>query len=267
MSKKALNVLFINSFPRSGSTLLGNLIGLHQDVRYLGEVRNAFPPDGVSIAESGISKESAYWKEVVDMIEQPYPLTRTSNKRIEKECYEAIRRLYQICADVADESWLVDSSHRTREVDSHIKAIGDNVRVIYLTRDNRAVLNSVLKRKKYRFVALPTLEYLFQRTKFEFGAYLFHRKLNSKNLLYLQYEQLCVDPLGTLKIISDFLGLEKLDLTGQNGDLTVSHIGGSSTFNGIQKNMSDITEDLSWQSELPRLPRILTTVLQNALRY
>ena len=274
-----MKILFINSFQRSGSTLLGMILDRHQDIKYLGEVRNihdALLHDEKTFSGSSL-KDDQFWRKVLRGLEgDPLSLyTKVQNKtgtiepvihlsnlfdsryvdrflqlfsgrfRKEQLAYCNIRSYYRSASENTPETWLVDSSHRTSEARSHLSVMGRKISVLYLVRDGRGVLYSVLKRSEEQ------AETVIKRWKrFTLRARRFHRLIPSDQLVTIRYEDLCEDLPAQLSRLTDFMDIEAFGLGAQSSGKVPSFIGGSSTLRSRGDTNLSIKLDEQWRHKL-----------------
>ncbi len=272
-------LLFINCYPRSGSTILGKLLGSHSSITYLGEVRNIHEhlvknkPD----YNGDFLSNCPFWKSVFENLgDNPIDLpTKISyddlrlfslngianqimspsidafigslSKKFKEEKFarENIRKYYRATSKVIGSNWILDSSHHTVEVNDHFHLGDQELRVIFLARDGRGVVNSMLKKSN-----LSIKQATKKWARFNERAMSFHSKLSPNHLHKIKYEDLCKDPQLEVNKICNFLGLEEYNLE-QNFTLTEFHfIGGSPT---VKSNARfDIRLDESWKDVLSK---------------
>jgi hypothetical protein len=197
-------VVFIMGAARSGSTLLGVLIGQPDDVFYAGELCDWAERDGFS----SIDHSQEFWKGIrarvgppaieahgyKRLFEHPAGIGRISAQRSTRVNYE--RMTLQVLGAVADQSGcaiVVDSSHYPRRARALRRLLGERkVRLVYLVRRPSAVARS-FQASEYKS-ALSFNLYLMVVSLLSWAAYLTHPR---SHRVIVSYESLTVDPLET----------------------------------------------------------------------
>lgn len=121
---------------RSGSTLLGLLLGRHRGVLYVGETMNfgaAWAHPGSWCTCGTVLRECAFWQDVVARTDVDVPHTITPATG---------RRLIQAAAEVAGAHTVVDSSKHPGWQRALSRSTGDDVLAVHLVRDPRGHLAS-----------------------------------------------------------------------------------------------------------------------------
>lgn len=272
-------VLFINSYQRSGSTLLGMLLDYHRAIIYLGEVRNVheYLECNKTDFNGDLLTECGFWKTVCDNLpDNPLRLfTKVSSSshlrgfcpkisrilisplfdeltskffpvlRPDIHAYENIRKYYMAASASTDAQWLVDSSHQTPEARDHARIMGADIKVVFLSRDGRGVVSSIMKR---------TGDSAKSATKnwkrFILRAQKFHSTLPSSQFLKVKYEDLCGKLPEELDKIAVFLGVENfINQLDRNG--MIHHfVGGSSTLRYNNNKTLNIRLDEKWRGSM-----------------
>lgn len=267
------NILFINSYQRSGSTLLGMLLGRYSGLTYLGEVRNVhqYLVEDKPCFNGDLLKDNLFWGEVFEnMKEDPFEVFTKAkigwlSKKIksvssfvalplfdeitglltpslirDKKAYANIRKYYD-AANVENSKWLIDSSHRTSEARSHHYKLKENFKVIFLIRDGRGVVNSIRNRN------LGSIESASKAWRnFIVGARRYHRRLADDQILTVKYEDLCADCSKEMSRITKFLGVDqKYSLSSVQ-----NFVGGSSTIRNAKSTDFKLRLDEKWRESL-----------------
>ncbi|HEX2249086.1 MAG TPA: sulfotransferase [Gemmatimonadales bacterium] len=116
-----------------------------------------------------------------------------------------------------------------------------DVKVIHLIRDPRGNTASIMKH-----TGLDVATAARRWTRYNKEAARVRRYLPAESWMSLHYEDLCADPHGVLDQISDFLGVERADMSN-DFQRNEHHIIGNSM---RLKRLSEIREDRSWQTKL-----------------
>lgn len=272
-------ILFINSYQRSGSTLLGMLLDYHPEMTYLGEVRNvhAYLQDNKTDFNGELLGECDFWKAVFAQLpDDPQRLfTKVRNAgragnfsvrlanffdaplldkilawssprfRRELQAHANIRKYYDAASQVTDAAWIVDSSHRTIEAKHHVQAVGHDMKIVFLTRDGRGVVNSVMKRTGERADKAAQ-----QWKRFILGAKRFHARVADSQCLTVKYEDLCVDLPKEMDRMTDFLGVGKFDQPVAHKQHAHHFVGGSSTLRDRRNQALTIRLDEKWRETM-----------------
>jgi hypothetical protein len=118
-----------------------------------------------------------------------------------------------------------------------------DVKVIHLVRDARGNSASIMKH-----AGVDAARAAGQWTHYNVEAARVRRYLPPESWLMLHYEELCANPEGALDHIAGFLGVESAKLSPDPRDPDRHIIGNPMRL----KALSEIREDLSWQSRLSR---------------
>lgn len=273
------NILFINSFQRSGSTLLGMVLDCHPAITYLGEVRNIheYLRGSKSDFNGDLLTDCAFWQTIFDRLpndprhiftkvesgagRRNFPVSASNylssvyfdkllavaspRFRTELHAYENIRKYYEAAADATHSKWLVDSSHRTSEARNHVEVLQKRMKVVFLTRDGRGVVNSVMKRTGINAEAAAR-----QWKRFVLLAQRFHATLPHDQYLSVRYEDLCKDLPGELARITRFLGVEGFDPETDRNQTHHHFVGGSSTLRERSRKPFEIRVDEKWRDSM-----------------
>ncbi|HEX2367809.1 MAG TPA: sulfotransferase [Acidimicrobiia bacterium] len=214
-------VVFIMGAARSGSTLLGVLIGQSDEVFYAGELCDWAERDGFST----IDHSREFWKRIRDRVgpptieahdykrifEHPAGIGRVSAQRNARVDYE--RMTLQVLCAVAGESGcpvVVDSSHYPRRARALRRLLGERkVRLVYLVRRPSSVARS-FRASGYK-EALSFNLYLMVVSLLSWAAYLTHPR---SHRVIVSYESLTVDPLeiGAVALGHPLDGVDPRDL-------------------------------------------------------
>ncbi len=153
-------------------------------------------------------------------------------------------RIYEAVCRHAGSDAVVDSSK------SYLKAVAlyrqhpERVRIIFLTRDGRAVLWSNLRRGTSRAAAIRDWRHQYTR-----AVPLLRRWVRPEHMMHVGYEALASETRGTLDSICRFVELP-FDETMLNFRAKVHHVA-----NGNRMRMStsaDIQSDVAWRTHLSK---------------
>ncbi len=270
-------IIYINSYERSGSTLLGMLLGLHPDIINIGEIRNLedYYTNNKKCFCGLEVKNCDWWKKILNT-EQidinnflmktkssiiikimtfisllPFGfkiiyIIRKFNKSIKNEitASENILKIYNIINKKEKPKFIVDSSKRFLQANCIKSKIKDEVYLIRLVRDGRGVANSIKKRKGNDF--RPYLK-KWKRTNKLSG--LLYNKFSKNRRYFIRYEDFTSNYQSEINKLFEFIGLSKLDFT-EVSDRDCHFIGGSSTLRDRKMTIENIISDDSWKKNL-----------------
>jgi Sulfotransferase family len=161
---------------------------------------------------------------------------------------EAARRagnafeLFDSLREVSGRSILVDSSKSVYRLLHLYLLRPDSVRAIYLTRDGRAVTNSLMKHNRYP-AKTAALRWWYGNI---YSRWMLNRLPRSR-CIHVRYEELCHDTENTMRRLCEFLGIEH-DSSILNFHLAEQHLIAG---NGMRfRREAGITEDRSWLTQL-----------------
>lgn len=157
------------------------------------------------------------------------------------ECAENLLKVLNASSKVSGKPIVVDSSKFAVPMKVLFMAIEDKLRVVYLVRDGRATVLSLMKRHSMSF---ERATHYWKR--YNWNLQLMMRSLPSFQVMLINYERLCEEPHAELRKICTFIGCAKpvksLELIKQQ-----SHsIGG----NPMRFRLGEVTiaRDDKWQS-------------------
>ncbi len=292
----SLNVIFISGQPRSGSTLMAQVIGQHSRVLSAGEI---FPFSRRFIDHRGSCgcgekvPECAFWQQVIKPKKirkgfraiaraESHPLMRLSrflpflqkirvNRIPDRLKYgaAALRRLVERAATVAGRPLVLDSS-KTPNIALLYRLAGCRVKIIHLVRDSRGIVFSWRGREGKKSVTgrynkLHTISRLgVLRSCMEYYAYQYFSEMTADYLeasLRLRYEDFAQRPGKWLSKI--FIGFGLPDESNgiiQHKRTTISQVhvlsGNPARFN---HNRVRIRLDEKWKRHMDWLDRTVTT--------
>lgn len=225
--------VFIATLPRSGSTLLGMMLGSHSRICHIGESAywskiNASSSKcccGTVGCEYLIKMSemiSAYPKEVsaisdacgmIDLMDEPTKVRHQLSHSAQTTSQEYLEQMISLCckglnvttdaARIVFEKDIVVENTKYPLIAEKLLQTAD-WKVIALTRDPRGIALSSREAGNRKHVPRPV--------KDKIGLFLsFSNRISDmmrhKDVLLIRYEDLCGDPVMTLSKICDFLGL------------------------------------------------------------
>ena len=212
-------VIFVSSFMRSGSTLIGFALQHATGARYLGEVRNIASAEGGSGTCScgALASSCDYWSSILAAtLRQRGPYTKHTRVMspavltlildVESR-YSFLRGAHRVipggaasvdagraCAAIAvawseTGSAIIDSSHRNLQLVNYRRELGDQLAVLRLVRDPRAVVASLKRRFSMPIDFSAKSWARFNRL----SDYLTSSRRLQGPLALLRYEDFCAD--------------------------------------------------------------------------
>jgi|GEM_PF-2856999 len=274
---KELNV-YIATLPRSGSTLLGMMLGTHPEIFHMGESSywGKLDPKNVvcscgakgcpvllqvySRVASSSEVGSIYQAcSMIDRIEEPnkqyhslslpddsQKLQGFSRDDLEKTLLESclgLEKLSGIFREITGRRIVVDNTKSIRIAE---KLLGrPDWKIILLLRDPRGMLYSNKKSGQRKGVDRPVSFKIPVYKDFAKRALMLLRE--PALVYFLKYEEICQDPSGSIRKVCDFLGVEyarsMLEFKEDRGHTLM---GNRMRFDDNQ----EIKEDLGWTSGL-----------------
>lgn len=230
-------VLYITGWMRSGSTMLGNVLGELPGVLHIGELhylwRNGVLGAGTnSTCGCGADlTECSIWSAVLDdngtahpdaarrMVTQQKTFLRTRftrrrlaewrRGRVAPEVEEATARtaaIYRTLADHGAKRLIVDGSKYPAEAAALLGREDLDVRVLHMVRDPRATAFSYKRAKDYIDPMSPERSSGYW-TAFNVASELLGRAAPNR-YLRVRHEDLCANPRATLATVLRFAGLD-----------------------------------------------------------
>ncbi|HSM16388.1 MAG TPA: sulfotransferase [Gemmatimonadales bacterium] len=247
---------YIAGSGRSGSTLLDAALGSHPNILSVGEI-GRLPDSLLDEAKFSMPDRCAceasfdacpLWGPILNDARQLNLSSITPDG-----WYEFL--LPRLRAFKPEARVIVDSTNwirpLTRLLESQVREEYE-VKVIYLTRDARGVVNSASNRGFHR--GLPTEWYLpvwraaagwWARNRLVLRMY---RRLDPAARLHVTYERFTADPDGVLRGIQRFLGVPESALMPDWKQIPRHTFAGNWTFR--EDGSSEIREDTKWRYEL-----------------
>ena len=271
-------VLYIMGAARSGSTILSILLGSHQDIENLGEVKKW--PDHRGLPRDTELKEEnlLFWRKVFEHyqnytgkvnfqeIKKLYDLVENNRMfvlnlfgcvcpKILQQYETHIGTLFRSIGKISGKVLLLDSSknlcrgirlYRSREVETVI---------IYLVRDPRAVVWSFLKKDIEQRPQKPvrtTINYIIVNT----AALLFHLISHRERVFLVRYEDLIQNPKAVLNTFQGHTGLDMTNVKKKIRNREIFDTNYMIDGNRIRKERSiQFTPDLMWKEAMGYLMR------------
>jgi hypothetical protein len=230
IDRKNKKLILICGVPHSGTTLLGLILGSHEDCFYGGEFNNI-----LYFNNNNIPPDKRYCRTCGPTC----PIWNQFNLESKLDVYEQLTR-------ITGKSIIIDSTKNinwlTQQI-SNLKSEPVNLFLIYLMRDGRAVVNSLMRKYSDKDPKEIILDW---KVHVEKTNSLFINFEGSK--MKLHYEALALNPSEIIEKICNFLGLNFEPYMVQFYLKEHHPIGGNlGTQYLLIKAMSPSTENVPWK--------------------
>jgi hypothetical protein len=233
-----INILYIAGPARSGSTIVGNLLGQADGLFHIGEATSLWQMGLDRDASCGcgkLLKNCSVWEPVLHRafggienidrrsvakarrgVPRSYkiPFITSWNEDSYYEKYEhylsILKRFYGSVAHVTQCEWIVDSSKIPSLAYLLEQARGIRVYVLHLIRDPRAILYSWKRKAIEGFTVKPTKNLAGWNSRNAVIEFL--RYKHKLNYLRLRYEDFAASPESSIQEILHFIGRPDEDL-------------------------------------------------------
>ena len=265
---------------RSGTTVLAAFLGNNKEIQNIGEMHQFFEhiDENKECSCGKQINECEFWKNKIseDLLKSTkqnrllsekmeshssiikHLVNSFSNK--ENKQYIALHQLIlnSIYSD-SDKSTLLDSSKYIGRALALNKLVNIDLKVIYVVRDVRGVINSFSKKVQTSKSPLSTIVYyLVVNSVSEFVAKILLRK----KVVKIRYEDLVNNPLQVFSRLETFLKLDLTDVKNKIIDkqpFSLGHIVGG---NRLKKNKEIyFRKDVSWEDKFSFLERVSYYIL------
>ena len=181
-------------------------------------------------------------------------LLKSNNKRVKRlwktlfsdhvNAFKMCEFWYDSILRVSGNSFLLESSKDIRRMMMLSTLKESDFYIIYLVRDGRGVVNSLMKRLNLT-VQEASKMWLQKNQQIQLAL----KSVAHKHpVQWLKYEALCDDPVLTMKGIAEFLNVDYEGAMTQLNKNTSHIIGGSPT--RMDKSNNTVAEDLRWKNTL-----------------
>lgn len=279
-SEQSPTLLYIASSPRSGSTLLDMLLGNHEQMVSVGELRRVdkFYSNN-ELCTCGISmQECAFWQTVetelssggsslTSLLTQPPPTSKYSRHYmpillsclnlttltwlgrylpVVRSSIEAARNHWLVIdavSRISEAPIVVDSSKLSEPFKLLYLLRPKRFKLIFLIRDGRGYAYSV-KQRMHTPVNQAARSWASNNLK----TVLLHSSIPKDQKLILKYEDLCLDPEAQLRRICDFVGVPFDEHTLKLSKTEKHNVGGSP--HRFNKTETKVILDERWKQGL-----------------
>lgn len=250
--KRPYRIVYIAGAGRSGSTLLGRLLGGHPHAFFPGELKVFSPTKklrGKPTRENrrcgcgvNASNECRFWEDVTTYLKHNHQLGLWTNLEVHNGDTSTFRfhnlALYDAIHAISKAPFIIDSSKSHNRLEKLLASQLFDIRVIYLQRNPYGVVYSNLKLGR---------DLRYYSRHYAQNYYYTRKLLKGHDHHYVRYEKLVENPGKALKDIMSWLGLS-YDPAQLNWKNSIFHIIAGNKPRMI--NDQPISPDNSWREQL-----------------
>jgi hypothetical protein len=287
-------VLFIAGWQRSGTTLLGDMLGSTGGAQHVGELEYLqWPRHPSGLCGCGRTFEQCeYWRPVLDSDfpfdewhDLRYETARSKRLPVDFWRYKTqgeVSRYARLQADLYRHIWsgsplpIVDSSKRPSAAFAAVASGEADVHVLHVVRDPRAIAYSLAYRPKRhgadgegkpmrrRSIRDAALRWLVVHSAIEGFV---RRAVPSSRYLRMRYEDLVEEPANCFHRVVEWAGIEQrtspfLDASTVSLSTTHTAMGNPNRFN---RGAVEVRPDTTWRTELPDREKAVVTAITGPL--
>jgi hypothetical protein len=287
-------VLFIAGWQRSGTTLLGDMLGSTGGAQHVGELEYLrWPRHPSGLCGCGRTFEACdYWRPVLD---SGFPFDEwhdlrfmtARSKRLPLDFWKykrqgEVSRYARLTAELYRRIWsaspvpIVDSSKRPSAAFAAVVSGEVDVHVLHVVRDPRAIAYSLAYRPKRhgadgegkpmrrRSIRDASLRWLVVHSAIERFV---RPVVPTSRYLRLRYEDLVASPASCFDRVADWAGIEQrtrpfLDATTVSLSPTHTAMGNPNRFN---RGAVEVLPDTTWRTGLPAREKAAVTAITGPL--
>ncbi len=252
LTKKPYRIVYIAGAGRSGSTLLGRLLGGHPQAFFPGELKVFSPTKklrGKPARENrrcgcgvNASKDCTFWQAVTAYLKQHHQLGLWANLEVHNGDTSTFRThnlaLYDAVHAISKATYIIDSSKSHSRLEKLIASQLFDIRVIYLQRNPYGVVYSNLKLGR---------DLRYYSRHYAQNYYHTRKLLKGHDHYYVRYEKLVENPEKTIEGIMNWLGLSYTSAQLNWRDSVFHIIAGNKP---RMINAQQISPDNSWRKQL-----------------
>ena len=293
---RKIKVVYLTGFWFSGATILGRTLKSSADVIYVGEIRDYWTKGLKKNAKCSCGEKfesCSFWTKVTEDYINSFPSDEIENiskdlTEVEKtKNYFKLRKfiknkddnyvrqlldtylkhtekLYESISKISGKNIIVDSSR----LPSRLLALSLSTKIemfpIYIIRDPRGVINSLIKKDFRNFgkIRTSTFKHILTWNVKNLLSLDSVNKLNSNDTIYLWYKNFTRNPAQILEKIKKNLNCS-LNYEEENGKVSL-YLEPGHVFTGNRSRHDTgkitIAEDLKWKKELSWQRKILISV-------
>jgi len=271
---KKFNVLYLMGAGRSGTTILASLLGANKNITTVGEIHQ-YLEHVVEKKQCSCGKtldKCDFWSEIhKNYIEKDFSIINSKLEKVEshsripvslckknKEYIEFQETLFKHIHQQHKSKYYLDSSKFIGKALQLLKSDIFDVKIIYMIRDVRGVINSFSKKVQTHKNPISTIIYYsFINLTAQIVKWIF-----PKRIMKLKYEDFVSQPEETITLISSFLNENLDDVTDivkNEKHIKMPHIIGG---NRLKKQTKiKLRKDVSWQKNISRPKQIIYYLL------
>lgn len=224
------NVIYIAGSGRSGSTILGDVLGSVRGCYHLGEVQSLWDVSYPRNYKCGCGtnlRKCDFWRSVLDSVSQngtcrlvnrmqrllgeaprthSVPVQMHMERGVHQELSSLIARFYEVLKVNTGATLLVDSSKSPAYLNVLSQTHATEVYVIHLVRDARAVAYSWIRKAIRGFrlgISSCAMTWLMRNSVLEYWAW-----NNPDRYIQLKYEDFATSPRSTVSEMLSWMGID-----------------------------------------------------------
>ncbi len=216
--------LFIGGCSRSGTTLLGAMIGAHSDCicspesHFKIDVMRALAYDAISLEPAAlVNLIQRHWRfKIWELDLEPVSTLSDNNASLDQILHWIVAQYARQQGKASAPIW-VDHTPENISYAQSLRQIFPHARFIHLVRDGRAVAASILPLDWGPNTIIKAARWWMRMASFGLAV---EKTLGPEIVLRVKYEELVLEPEKTMQTISHFLGVDyqpaMLQATGFN---------------------------------------------------
>lgn len=269
---------------RSGTTALATFLGNSSEILNLGEMHQYFKHvvDEKECSCGKLLNECEFWRSKIDCLTQESSEnSRKLSEKMESHSsiikhllnsfsnieYERYIELHQSILDSiqsdSEKSTLLDSSKYIGRALALNKLDNIELKIIYVVRDVRGVINSFSKKVQTSKSPLSTIVYY---SLINLVAEFISRFIFRKKVIKIRYEDLIENPISLFEKIEKFINIDLTDIKEKihkEQAFSIGHIVGG---NRLKKNKEIyFRKDISWKEKISSFERVFYYVLASPI--
>lgn len=204
--------LFIGGCSRSGTTLLGAMLGSHPDLICTPEshfktelLRQLWPHVHQLNTTDLLAQLTKHWRfKLWEVDESPRALARWAKGRSYGDVLDAISFAYARKRGKPGATTWVDHTPENISYTQSLLALYPNARFVHIVRDGRAVASSILPLDWGPNSIIKAARWWMRMTSFGLAA---EASLNNQQIIRVKYEELITSPEPTIRRLCQFMGV------------------------------------------------------------
>lgn len=277
MKNQKTNVIYLMGAGRSGTTILASLLGANKNILTIGEMHQFLEHivDTKPCSCGKLLNECEFWSKIVQdyYTENNSDLRNLDNYLVDVERHLKIpisffkknnkhikfqEDFYKKISVLNPSKYYLDSAKFISRVLQLRKSESLNVKIIYLVRDVRGVINSFSKNVQTQKHPISTiLYYTMVNTMAQIVKWRY-----PKDVLKIKYEDFVENSIDTLSNIEKFIATDLTDVKEviiKEKFIEIPHIIGGNRLKIKEK--IKIRKDLAWKTNINRFKQIIYYIL------